>query len=71
MGLDFGGPRLVARLAQGDYVAVQVPFDALRTWDWSEYKLNPRAHSRLPSHNHWAGDPALYFHAVIRQGVRD
>jgi hypothetical protein len=42
MGLDFGGPRLGARLAQGDYIAVQVPFDALRDWDWSEYKLNPR-----------------------------
>jgi hypothetical protein len=42
MGLDFGGTRLGARLAQGDYIAVQVPFEALRDWDWSEYKLNPR-----------------------------
>lgn len=42
MGLDFGGPRLGARLAQGDYIAVQVPFEALRDWDWGEYKLNPR-----------------------------
>lgn len=42
MGLDFGGPRLGARLAQGDYIAVQVPLEALRDWDWSEYTLNPR-----------------------------
>lgn len=42
MGLDFGGPRLGARLAQGDYIAVQAPFEAVRDWDWSEYKLNPR-----------------------------
>jgi hypothetical protein len=42
MGLDFGGPRLGARLAEGDYIAVQVPIEALRDWDWSEYKLNPR-----------------------------
>jgi hypothetical protein len=42
MGLDFGGPKLGARLAQGDYIAVQVPFEALRDWDWAEYKLNPR-----------------------------
>jgi hypothetical protein len=42
MGLDFGGTQLGARLAQGDYIAVQVPFEALRDWDWSEYKLNPR-----------------------------
>ena len=42
MGLDFGGTRLGARLAQGDYIAVQVPMEALRDWDWSEYKLNPR-----------------------------
>jgi hypothetical protein len=42
MGLDFGGPRLGARLAQGDYIAVQAPLEAVRDWDWSEYKLNPR-----------------------------
>jgi hypothetical protein len=42
MGLDFGGPRLGARLAEGDYIAVQVPIEALRNWDWSEYKLNSR-----------------------------
>lgn len=42
MGLDFGGTQLGARLAQGDYIAVQVPFEALRDWDWSEYRLNSR-----------------------------
>ncbi|MGK9338538.1 hypothetical protein [Sinorhizobium meliloti] len=42
MGLDFGGTRLGARLAEGDYIAVQVPFHAVRTWDWGEYTLDPR-----------------------------
>lgn len=42
MGLDFGGAKLGARLAQGDYIAVQVPLDALTAWDWSDYKLNPK-----------------------------
>ncbi len=42
MGLDFGGTRLGARLAQGDYIAVQVPMRALSEWDWSDYTLNPR-----------------------------
>lgn len=42
MGLDFGGTRLGARLAQGDYIAVQVPIEVLRNWDWSAYKLDPR-----------------------------
>ena len=42
LGLDFGGPKLGARLAQGDYIAVQVPIQALTAWDWSDYTFNPR-----------------------------
>jgi hypothetical protein len=42
MGLDFGGPQLGARLAQGDYIAVQVPMQAITGWDWSDYKFNPK-----------------------------
>jgi hypothetical protein len=42
MGLDFGGPQLGARLAQGDYLAVQVPTTELDLWDWANYTLNPR-----------------------------
>lgn len=41
MGLDFGGPPLGARLALGDYIAVQVPPDALANWDWSEWIFRP------------------------------
>jgi hypothetical protein len=42
MGLDFGGPLLGARLAQGDYIAVQVPIEVQTAWDWSDYAFNPR-----------------------------
>jgi hypothetical protein len=59
MGLDFGGARLGARLAQGDYIAVQVPYEVLRAWDWADYKLNPRVGEIV--HNDGSPIPYNYF----------
>lgn len=53
MGLDFGGTAGGARLALGDYVAVQVPSAALPGWDWSSWKFKPQAGQILSS-----GSPA-------------
>ncbi|MEO7682807.1 MAG: hypothetical protein ABIU86_02625 [Gemmatimonadaceae bacterium] len=38
MGLDFSNSPTRARLAQGAYIAVQVPSDK---WDWSEWQYDP------------------------------
>jgi hypothetical protein len=40
MGLDFGSVATGARLAQGSYVAVQIPDRLVRLWDWSEWQYN-------------------------------
>lgn len=40
MGLDFAGTRMGARLAQGDYIAVQIPMDLRRIWRWSEWEYD-------------------------------
>jgi hypothetical protein len=41
LGLDFGGAPTGVRLAEGSYLAVQIP-EALRTvWDWSEWIYSP------------------------------
>jgi hypothetical protein len=41
MGLDFSRTALSARLAEGDYIAVQIPDKKQSTWDWSEWTYNP------------------------------
>lgn len=43
MGLDFGGPAMGARLAQGDYIAVQIPSDLQRVWRWSDWMYDPES----------------------------
>jgi hypothetical protein len=40
MGLDFDGPRMGARIAQGDYIAVQIPMELRRVWKWSEWEYD-------------------------------
>jgi hypothetical protein len=37
MGLDFGSVSTGARLAQGSYIAVQIPDKLERIWDWNEW----------------------------------
>lgn len=41
MGLDFAGTRMGARLAQGDYFAVQIPSEIRRAWRWDDWEHDP------------------------------
>jgi hypothetical protein len=41
MGLDFGNIPTRARLAEGSYLAVQIPEDLLSIWDWSDWVYSP------------------------------
>jgi hypothetical protein len=43
LGLDFTGTTMGARLAQGDYIAVQIPERLQVVWDWSEWIYNPNS----------------------------
>jgi hypothetical protein len=37
LGLDFGGTAMGARLAVGDYIAVQIPEAFSRVWSWNDW----------------------------------
>jgi len=41
MGLDFSTIATRARLAEGSYIAVQIPEKLQTVWDWSEWAYNP------------------------------
>jgi len=41
MGLDFSAIAMRARLAEGSYLAVQIPETLQTVWDWSEWIYNP------------------------------
>lgn len=41
MGLDFSAIASRARLAEGSYLAVQIPETIQTVWDWSEWLYNP------------------------------
>jgi hypothetical protein len=43
MGLDFSNIPTRARLAEGSYLAVQIPEGLLSIWDWSEWVYNPNS----------------------------
>lgn len=43
MGLDFSNNPLGARLAEGSFVAVQIPEILDPIWDWSEWVYNPNS----------------------------
>jgi hypothetical protein len=41
LGLDFTGTAMGVRLAQGDYIAVQVPESLRRVWRWDDWIFDP------------------------------
>ena len=41
LGLDFAGTAMGARLAEGDYIAVQIPESLGLVWDWAEWVYAP------------------------------
>ena len=41
LGLDFEGPTMGARLALGDYIAVQIPETLTATWSWDDWVYDP------------------------------
>lgn len=43
LGLDFGANPMGARLAAGNYLAVQLPEEEAAGWDWSKWAYDPRA----------------------------
>jgi len=43
LGLDFSGTGMGARLAQGDYIAVQIPEKLKSVWDWQDWVYDPSA----------------------------
>src|SRR5439155_143964 len=43
LGLDFGSNPMGVRLAEGNYLAAQVPEDEARGWDWGKWAYDPRA----------------------------
>jgi hypothetical protein len=42
LGLDFAGTAHGARLAEGDYIAVQIPESLQRVWYWDDWVYDPR-----------------------------
>lgn len=42
LGLDFSRKLTSGRLAEGSYIAVQVPEAAQAVWDWEEWAFNPK-----------------------------
>lgn len=43
MGLDFSNIVMGARLAEGSYLAVQIPETMQTVWDWSQWVYNPNS----------------------------
>ena len=41
LGLDFAGTSMGARLAQGDYIVVQLPESLRRVWRWDDWVFDP------------------------------
>lgn len=40
LGLDFGGSTMGARLALGDYIAVQIPESRTTSWNWEDWEYD-------------------------------
>jgi len=51
MGLDFDGPMMGARLAQGDYIAVQIPMDLRGVWSWKDWRYDQETEEILNAHD--------------------
>jgi hypothetical protein len=43
LGLDFASTAMGARLAEGDYIAVQIPEKLQRVWYWDDWVYEPRS----------------------------
>jgi hypothetical protein len=43
LGLDFSNIPTRARLAEGSYIAVQIPDENVALWDWQEWVYNPNS----------------------------
>jgi hypothetical protein len=41
MGLDFSDVAFRARLAEGSYLAVQIPEQLQQVWDWADWIYQP------------------------------
>lgn len=54
LGLDFSQIPLRPKLAEGSYIAVQIPQSDQNVWDWEDWRYNP-ANGHLVS----ADDPGL------------
>ena len=54
LGLDFSQIPLRPKLAEGSYIAVQIPQSDQAVWDWADWRYNP-ANGHLVS----ADDPGL------------
>jgi hypothetical protein len=60
MGLDFTRNVMGARLAAGDYIAVQIPQKLRTVWDWDEWVYNPRNGQIVRSNDSLATIPYNY-----------
>jgi hypothetical protein len=58
VGLDFSSTPGGAKLAEGSYIAVQVP--RVEEWDWSEWVYNPKNGQIVPRGNPKGGVPYNY-----------
>jgi hypothetical protein len=58
MGLDFSDNPMGARLAQGSYIAVQVP--RAEEWDWTKWVFNPKNGQIVPRDNLTGSVPYNY-----------
>lgn len=52
MGLDFGTDPRYARLAEGDYIAVQIPESMKRVWDWEQWVYDPSSGQVVDYYDH-------------------
>ena len=52
MGLDFTNIPTGARLAEGAYLAVQIPEMLQTVWDWSEWIYNPASGQVVSKQDH-------------------
>ncbi len=52
MGLDFSTVSTRARLAEGSYLAVQIPEADQASWDWGLWKYNPISGAVVGANDH-------------------
>jgi hypothetical protein len=60
LGLDFGNNPMGARLAEGAYLAVQIPESLLPVWDWDEWVYHPASGQVVMKANHQQTIPYNY-----------